>query len=259
VWQPCELLYTCYYTDGPWPHDPFTCSAHPLILRRLHLAVSVQHRSGVRPSSHVSVCSVEQILNATLEESAVARPAYVAALLCEGWGSKPTAVGRSQLLARWPGTHSRILSGLQRAAQTVLGVYLKRTCSRVTSASSVLAVLSDYALYKSTHSLTHSLTVSKRGYRPTPHPTPSHLVRRPVPTFSRRDNYSTSGRNVAKGRRHVAHAVDDVGREAATAAAAAAADSRRMINGKSRIEFASVKRVSDTYSVQRPLERRLQR
>jgi len=29
----------------------------------------------------------------------------------------------------------------QRAAQTVLGVYLKRTCSRVTSASSALGVL----------------------------------------------------------------------------------------------------------------------
>ena len=36
-----------------------------------------------------------------------------------------TAVGRSQLLAPWPGTHSRILSGIQRAVQTVLGVYLK--------------------------------------------------------------------------------------------------------------------------------------
>ena len=61
-----------------------------------------------------------------------------------------TAVGRSQLLARWPGTHSGILSGIQRAAQTVLGVYLKRTCWRVTSASSALWVLNDYALYKST-------------------------------------------------------------------------------------------------------------
>ena len=70
-------------------------------------------------------------------------------------GSTLTAVGRSQLLARWPGTHSRILSGIRRAAQTVLGVYLKRTCSRVTSASSALGVLNDYALYKSTHSLTH--------------------------------------------------------------------------------------------------------
>ena len=58
--------------------------------------------------------------------------------------------------AQWPGTHSRILSGIQRAAQTVLGVYLKRTCSRVTSASSALGVLNDYALYKSTHSLTQS-------------------------------------------------------------------------------------------------------
>ena len=37
-----------------------------------------------------------------------------------------TAVGRSQLLARWSGTHSWILSGIQRAAQTVLGICLKR-------------------------------------------------------------------------------------------------------------------------------------
>ena len=34
-----------------------------------------------------------------------------------------TAVGRSQLLTRWPGTLFRILSGIQRAAQPVLGVY----------------------------------------------------------------------------------------------------------------------------------------
>ena len=68
------------------------------------------------------------------------------------WLNTYQAVGRSQLLARWPGTHSRILSGIQRAAQTVLDVYLKRTCSRVTSASSALAVLNDYA--RGTHSLT---------------------------------------------------------------------------------------------------------
>jgi len=71
-------------------------------------------------------------------------------------GSSLTAVGRSQLLARWPGTRSRISPGIQRAAQTVLGVYLKRTCSHDTSASSALGVLNDYALYKSTHSLTRS-------------------------------------------------------------------------------------------------------
>ena len=56
-------------------------------------------------------------------------------------GSTLTAVGRSQLLARWSGTHFQILSGIQRATQTVLGVYLKRTCSRVTGASSALGVL----------------------------------------------------------------------------------------------------------------------
>jgi len=65
------------------------------------------------------------------------------------------AVGRSQLLARWPGTLSRILSAIQRAAETVLGLYLKSTCSRDTSASSAFLVLDDYALYKSTHALTH--------------------------------------------------------------------------------------------------------
>ena len=72
-------------------------------------------------------------------------------------GSKITTVGRSRLLVRWLGTHCRILSGIQRAAQAVLGIYLKRTRSRDTSASSALGVLNDYALYKSTHSLTHSI------------------------------------------------------------------------------------------------------
>jgi len=38
-------------------------------------------------------------------------------------------------------------------AQTVLGVYLKCTCSRDTSASSASGVLNDSVLYKSTHSL----------------------------------------------------------------------------------------------------------
>jgi len=42
----------------------------------------------------------------------------------------------------------------------VLGVYLKHTCSRITSASSALGVLNDYALYKSTHSVTHWLAVN---------------------------------------------------------------------------------------------------
>jgi len=40
-------------------------------------------------------------------------------------------------------------------------VYLKRTCSRVTSASSALGVLNDYALYKSTHSLTTQMIISE--------------------------------------------------------------------------------------------------
>jgi len=42
--------------------------------------------------------------------------------------------GRRTFSGAAPMTHSRILSGIQRAAQTVLGVYLNRTYSRDTSA-----------------------------------------------------------------------------------------------------------------------------
>ena len=66
------------------------------------------------------------------------------------------AVGRFRLLTQWPGTlPSQILSRIPLAAQTVLGVHLKRTCLRDTSASSALRVLlNDNALYYATHSLT---------------------------------------------------------------------------------------------------------
>jgi len=86
-------------------------------------------------------------------------------------GSTLTSVGSSRLLARWPGTHSRMLSGIQRAAQTVSGVYLKRTCSHVISASSALGILNDCALYKSTHSLTHHAQNDARVDRNTTTPT----------------------------------------------------------------------------------------
>ena len=81
-------------------------------------------------------------------------PLTVTALQYRVSGSTLTAVGRFQLLARWPGTHSRTLSGIQRAAQTVLGVYLKRTCSRVTGASGALGVP---AIMRYTNARTHSL------------------------------------------------------------------------------------------------------
>ena len=75
-----------------------------------------------------------------LTRGGICVPPTVTYLPYRGSGSTLTAVGRFQLLARWPGTLSRILSGIQRAAQTVLGVYLKLSCSRVTSASSALGV-----------------------------------------------------------------------------------------------------------------------
>ena len=59
----------------------------------------------------------------------------------------PRLPSQPKMLSSWPDglVHSRILSRIQRAAQTVLGIYWKRTCSRVTSASSALWVLNDYS------------------------------------------------------------------------------------------------------------------
>ena len=45
------------------------------------------------------------------------------------------------------------MSQTARLGVYLLSVYLRRTCSRVTSASSALGVLNDYAPYKSAHSL----------------------------------------------------------------------------------------------------------
>jgi len=72
------------------------------------------------------------------------------------WQSKDSRP--SGVLSCWPDglelTPGFYPSGIQRAAQTVLGVYLKRTSSRVTRASSALVVLTDmrYANPR-THSL----------------------------------------------------------------------------------------------------------
>jgi len=72
------------------------------------------------------------------------------------WQSKHSRP--SGVLSCWPDglelTPGFYPSGIQRAAQTVLGVCLKRTCSRVTRASSALGVLTDM---RYTNPRTHSL------------------------------------------------------------------------------------------------------
>jgi len=75
------------------------------------------------------------------------------------------------------GTVLMNLNVQRQLSSNVLGVYLNRTCSRVTSASSALGVLNDYALYKSTHSRTHSLTHSRDGLGWTRSPHFAHLAR----------------------------------------------------------------------------------
>ena len=64
--------------------------------------------------------------------------------------------GRRGVLVAGPMAWNSLQFFRDPMSSTVLCVYLKRTCSRDTSAFSALGVLNDYALYKSTHSLTHS-------------------------------------------------------------------------------------------------------
>ena len=104
-------------------------------------------------AAHHRICLSTASRSPVLTRGGICVPPTVTYLPYRVSGSTLTAVGHSQLLARWPGTLSRILSAIQRAAQTVLGVYLEHTSLRITSASSALGVLNDYALYKSMDSL----------------------------------------------------------------------------------------------------------
>ena len=121
---------------------------------RVLFKLAVTPFTSVWTAAHHRICRSTASRSPVLTRAGICVPPTVTYLPYRVSRSTLTAVGRCQLLVRWPGSLSRILSGIQRAAQTVLGVYLKRTCSRVTSASSALGVLDDYALYKSTHSLT---------------------------------------------------------------------------------------------------------
>jgi len=112
--------------------------------------------SSLSPCDH-RICRSTVSRSPVLTRDGICVPPTVTYLPYRVSGSTLTAVGRSQLLARWLETHSQILSGIQRAAQTVLSVCLKRTCSCDISASSAFRVLNDNALYKFTHSLTDDL------------------------------------------------------------------------------------------------------
>jgi len=98
------------------------------------LAVTVHQRLNGRAPPYLSEHCIP-VSSAYTRRHLICVPPTITYLLYLVSGSTLTAVWRFQLLARWPGTHSRILSEIQRAAQTVLGVYLKRTRSRLTSTS----------------------------------------------------------------------------------------------------------------------------
>ena len=83
--------------------------------------------SACNAAAHHRICRSTASRSPVLTRGGICVPPTVTYLPYRVSRSTLAAVGRSHLLVRWPGTHSRILSGIQRAAQTVLGVYLKRT------------------------------------------------------------------------------------------------------------------------------------
>ena len=107
-------------------------SLSPSVARMLH-----DQLHWLRPGSVKLAVTVHQCLNGrappylsrstasrspVLTRAGICVPPTVTYLPYRVSGSTLTAVGRSHLLARWPGAHSRILSGIQRATRTVLGV-----------------------------------------------------------------------------------------------------------------------------------------
>ena len=72
--------------------------------------------------------------------------------------------GRRAFWVAGPMAWNSLPAGIQPAAQTVLGVYLKRTCSRVTSASSTWGSqrLRAIQFHARTHSFTHGVVERNR-------------------------------------------------------------------------------------------------
>ena len=89
-----------------------------------------------RPRTTVSVGACTASRSPVLTRGGICVPPTVTYLPYRVSGSTLTAVRRSQLLARWPGTHSQNFIQDPTSSTDCLGVYLKRTCSCVTSACS---------------------------------------------------------------------------------------------------------------------------
>jgi len=90
--------------------------------------------TSVWTAAHHCICRSTASRSPMLTRGGICIPPTVTYLPFRVSDSTLTVVGSSLLLARWPGTHFQILSRIQRAAQTVLGIHTKRTSSQVTSA-----------------------------------------------------------------------------------------------------------------------------
>ena len=115
TWRICSIFRSCYM---------FSIAAVNCLILSLCVGWVL---SNMYDTCH-RICRSTASRSPVLTRGGICVPGTVTYLPYRVSGSTLTAVGRSQLLARWPGTLCRILSGFQRATQTVLGVCLKRTC-----------------------------------------------------------------------------------------------------------------------------------
>ena len=125
--EPLKLHSGSGSGSHPWFLDEIWLSWNCWEIR--WIAVTCSKQMGAVAVDEACTNNCVKSAHAVFEICGICVPPTVTYLPYRVSGSTLTAVGRSRLLARCPGTHSRILSAIQRAAQTVLDVYLKRTCS----------------------------------------------------------------------------------------------------------------------------------
>ena len=121
------------------------------------------HQFAAHLTAHHRICRSTASRSPVLTRGGISVPPTVTYPPYRVSGSTLTADGRQAFLVAGLVAWNSLLDFIRDSTsitetQTFLGIYLKRICSGVASASSALGVLSDYALYKSTYSLIHSLT-----------------------------------------------------------------------------------------------------
>jgi len=121
LWAPHIIPGSSGPLHSGLPAPPKTCRSVQPFLQGSLQASSDSSPVSERPRTTV-ICRSTASRSPVLTRGGICVPPSQPSSTCR---TEFPAVGRSQLLARWPGTHCRISSGIQRAVQTVFWRLLK--------------------------------------------------------------------------------------------------------------------------------------